>query len=202
MDIIRLATSEDRSALIEICLLTGNSGQDANGLFNEKQMLGNYYVCPYLENDPDCAFVLSQTGQVTGYALATLNTNAFNKYLDEEYLPRVREQYLPRIAAFTATEKDLWGLYTAKRSSDPEFLKAYPSELHIDLLPEAQGHGFGRALMERLLGALKAGGSPGVHLILDAENQRAFGFYQRLNFQELGRDIESITMGISLTDLQ
>lgn len=165
-------------------------------------MLGNYYVRPYLENDPDCAFVLNQTGQVTGYALATLNTNTFNKYLDEEYLPLLREEYLPRIGSFTATEKDLWGLYTSKRSSDLEFLKNYPSELHINLLPEAQGHGFGRALMEKLLGALRAAGSPGVHLTLNAENQGAFGFYQRLNYQELGRDIDSITMGISLTDLR
>ena len=202
MDTIRLATPEDRSALIEICLLTGNSGQDANGLFNEKQMLGDYYVGPYLENDPNCAFVLSQTGQVTGYALATLNTKAFNKYLDEDYLPRAREEYLPRIKAFTATEKELWELYTANHSSDLEVLKTFPSELHIDLLPEAQGQGFGRALMEKLLGALKAAGSPGVHLILSAENQGAFGFYQRLNFQELGRDLDSITMGFSLTDLR
>lgn len=165
-------------------------------------MLGNYYVCPYLENDPDCAFVLSQTSQVTGYALAALNTNTFNKYLDEDYLPRLREEYLPRVGAFTATEKELWGLYTSKRSSDLEFLKNYPSELHIDLLPEAQGHGFGRALMEKLLAALTAAGSPGVHLTLNAENKGAFGFYQRLNFQELGRDVDSITMGISLTDLR
>ncbi len=161
-------------------------------------MLGNYYVAPYLCHHSDYAFVLSQAGVVTGYALATLDADAFNKYLNEEYLPRIRQRYFPRIEAFTLAEKDLWELYTAEHSSNPEFLKSYPSELHIDLLPVAQGVGFGRALMEKLLATLKSGGSPGVHLILSADNQGAFGFYRRLNFQVLTRDLGSITMGLTL----
>lgn len=201
MDTIRLATPEDRATLIEICLLTGNSGQDASALFNEKQMLGDFYVAPYLESDPGFAFVLSQEERVTGYALATLNTAIFNRYLDEEYLPLVRERYLPRIGAFTAAERELWALFTSSHATNPGLLERYPSELHIDLLPSAQRKGFGRALMEELLAALKLGGSPGVHLTLSADNQGAFEFYRRLNFQELNKDLSSITMGLSFIEL-
>ena len=201
MNTIRLATPEDRSILLEICLLTGNSGQDASGLFNEKQMLGDYYVAPYLDTDPDYSFVLSQGSQVTGYAIATINTSVFNKYLDEVYLPRVREKYRPQIKTFTEAEKDLWERYTEEHGSDSKFAESYPSQLHIDLLSQAQGQGFGRALMEKLLAALKAGGSPGVQLILSANNERAFEFYRRLKFQELARDVNDITMGIGLSGL-
>lgn len=201
MDTIRLATKEDRAALIEICLLTGHSGKDASSLFNEKQMLGDYYVAPYLEHDPDYAYVLSQAGRVTGYAVATLDSEVFKEYLSKDYLPILSEEYFPRIAAFTDAERELWGIYTAPHPPNPEFLEAYPSELHIDLLPQSQGQGFGRKLMKRLLATLEVGGSPGVHLILGAENQSAYEFYRHLNFQELARDSECITMGMTFREI-
>ena len=201
MDCIRLATKDDRAALIEICLLTGHSGQDASSLFNEKQMLGDYYVAPYLDHDPDYAYVLSQAGQVTGYAVATLDSEVLKEYLSKDYLPILCEEYFPRITAFTDAERELWGIYTAPRLANPEFLKGYPSELHIDLLPQSQGQGFGRKLMEKLLATLKAGGSLGVHLILGADNQSAHEFYRRLSFQELARDSECITMGMTFREI-
>lgn len=201
MDTIRLATKDDRAALIEICLLTGRSGQDASSLFNEKQMLGDYYVAPYLDHDPDYAFVLSQAGRVTGYAVGTLNSDLLKEYLTRNYLPLVRPEYFPRIGSFTDAERELWGIYTAPHPPNLEFLRGYPSELHIDLLPQSQGQGFGRKLMKKLLATLKAGGSPGVHLILSADNQSAYEFYRHLNFQELARDSECITMGISFREI-
>ena len=201
MDTIRLATKDDRAALIEICLLTGRSGQDASSLFNEKQMLGDYYVAPYLDHDPDYAFVLSQAGRVTGYAVGTLNSDLLKEYLTRNYLPLVRPEYFPRIASFTDAERELWGIYTAPHPPNLEFLRGYPSELHIDLLPQSQGQGFGRKLMKKLLATLKAGGSPGVHLILSADNQSAYEFYRHLNFRELARDSECITMGISFREI-
>jgi len=66
----------------------------------------------------------------------------------------------------------------------------YPSHLHIDLLPTAQGRGRGRALMERLLEALRRDGSAGVHLGVAAANARAIGFYEHLGFIPLGEGQE------------
>ncbi len=46
----------------------------------------------------------------------------------------------------------------------------YPAHLHIDLLPELQGQGFGRRLIDTLRGALAERGVAAVHLGMDAAN--------------------------------
>jgi ribosomal protein S18 acetylase RimI-like enzyme len=59
--------------------------------------------------------------------------------------------------------------------------------LHIDLLPRAQGRGYGRRMIEALLERLRGRGVPGVHLGVSVHNGRAVGFYERLGFRELTR---------------
>ena len=59
------------------------------------------------------------------------------------------------------------------RLDSGDLLGEYPSHLHIDLLPRAQGRGNGRALMETFLAALTERGSPGVHLGTSPQNVRA-----------------------------
>jgi ribosomal protein S18 acetylase RimI-like enzyme len=69
----------------------------------------------------------------------------------------------------------------------PEPYADYPSHLHIDLLPRAQGHGNGRRMLEHVMKILQKRGSPGAHLGVSEVNARAFRFYKRLGFQELIR---------------
>jgi ribosomal protein S18 acetylase RimI-like enzyme len=69
----------------------------------------------------------------------------------------------------------------------PEPYEIYPSHLHVDLLPRAQGHGYGRRMMEEVMAKLRQKGSPGAHLGVSEVNSRAFRFYQRLGFNELIR---------------
>ena len=38
----------------------------------------------------------------------------------------------------------------------PEPYEAYPSHLHIDLLPRAQGRGYGRRMIEQIMETLRA----------------------------------------------
>ena len=65
------------------------------------------------------------------------------------------------------------------------FIDDYPSHLHIDLLPEAQGAGFGRVLIETLCATLTRMGSPGVYVGVAATNTRALAFYRRVEFVDL-----------------
>jgi ribosomal protein S18 acetylase RimI-like enzyme len=86
----------------------------------------------------------------------------------------------------------------------PEPYAEYPSHLHIDLLPRAQGRGLGRRMMEDVMQRLHRRGSPGAHLGVSMMNKSAFGFYQRLGFHELirageGRD-GCIYLGKHLAD--
>jgi ribosomal protein S18 acetylase RimI-like enzyme len=69
----------------------------------------------------------------------------------------------------------------------PEPYEDYPSHLHIDLLPRAQGRGYGRRMMETLIERLRQRGSRGAHLGVNVLNTRAYAFYRRLGFHELTR---------------
>jgi ribosomal protein S18 acetylase RimI-like enzyme len=69
-------------------------------------------------------------------------------------------------------------------------LHEYPAQLHIDLLPEAQGKGHGRALLETLIDSLRREKVSGVHLTMDPANVGARQFYARLGFEELESSTE------------
>ena len=61
----------------------------------------------------------------------------------------------------------------------------HPAHLHIDLLPELQGQGWGRRLIDTLAGALRERGVSGLHLVASADNTGALAFYARLGFTPL-----------------
>ena len=56
------------------------------------------------------------------------------------------------------------------------------THLHIDILPEGQGKGFGAKLIKVFLNKLKALNVSGVHLGVGKENQRATAWYPRQGF--------------------
>ncbi|MGB7979221.1 MAG: GNAT family N-acetyltransferase, partial [Candidatus Nanopelagicales bacterium] len=66
--------------------------------------------------------------------------------------------------------------------SEPGLVGQFPAHLHIDLLPEAQGRGLGRALIEAFVTTLRDAEVTGVHLGVDRRNHGALSFYQRLGF--------------------
>ncbi|MEV4373050.1 GNAT family N-acetyltransferase [Nonomuraea sp. NPDC049637] len=64
-------------------------------------------------------------------------------------------------------------------------LAGHPAHLHIDLLPDWQGKGWGRRLMSALVDGLRAAGVPRLHLGMVSTNAPARAFYDRLGFVEL-----------------
>ena len=75
-------------------------------------------------------------------------------------------------------------LHDPERMLVPE-VAGYPAHLHIDLLPEWQGRGQGRALIRRFVAGLAAAGVPAVHLGMLSSNVNARAFYDRLGFTEV-----------------
>jgi ribosomal protein S18 acetylase RimI-like enzyme len=67
-------------------------------------------------------------------------------------------------------------------------LDDFPAHLHIDLLPELQGQGFGRQLMRTVLAELHRRGIPGVHLGVSPTNLPARAFYRKIGFRPLPSD--------------
>lgn len=196
----------DRSRLYEICLRTGADGGDATGRHADPDLAGHIFVGPYLEISPEFAFVLDPgDGTPVGYVLGVADTAWFEHECEQRWWPALRHRYPdpgPERPGQPLTPDQRLAALIHHPPVTPlelrELLADYPSHLHIDLLPEAQGRGNGRRLMSRLFTALAAAGSTGVHLGVSAGNPNAIGFYRRLGFTEVESSPGGLTMARSL----
>ncbi|EFX00242.1 acetyltransferase [Grosmannia clavigera kw1407] len=67
----------------------------------------------------------------------------------------------------------------------------YRATMHINLLPAAQGDGWGRRLIETFVASVVAAGARGVHIGISGENTRVVAFYEKCGFRvELGGEAE------------
>jgi ribosomal protein S18 acetylase RimI-like enzyme len=180
---IRPATQDDRAAVYRICLLTGDAGGDATDQFADPDLLPDVYAGPYLELEPGLAFVAADDDGVLGYVLAARDTEAFERARDDAWFPRVRERRAHAPAPRGPFEAYVAGVVRGSERTPAELVAAYPSHLHIDLLPRAQRRGIGRALIERELDTLTEAGSTGVHLGVAPSNTGALAFYDSVGFE-------------------
>ncbi|SDT62309.1 GNAT family N-acetyltransferase [Actinoplanes derwentensis] len=172
----------DLDAIYDICVRTGAGGADARGVHSSDLMLGDVWAVPYVTREPEHAHVLDDgTGTAVGYVLGTADTRAFVAWFRAEWIPAVAD----RFAAGDPRDRGLTAALNAPEKMLRAELADYPAHLHIDLLPEWQGRGKGRALMAAFLDGLRAAGVPRVHLGMAAGNTGAHTFYQRLGFHDL-----------------
>lgn len=175
----------DRDALYEICVRTGAAGQDARGLLSSDDLIPDIYAGPYLELEPEHAYVLDNGERAVGYVIGTASTPDFVAGYRREWLPKLRSRYEPPAGdPASEEERKLADLFNPERMLRPE-LAPYPAHLHIDLLPEAQGGGYGRALVERFLASVGATGAPSCHLTVRPDNPGALQFYVKTGWQRL-----------------
>ena len=188
---IRQATSADREAAYWVCLKTGDHGADGEALFaDDPDALGRIYVGPYLEFEPELALVLEDNEGICGYCLGAMDSRKLFERYEREWRPGLAKRYPEPVgdpSRWTPTEQ-VYHLYHHPDYFCPEPYELYPSQLHIDLVPRAQGRGLGRRLVDEVVSRMESNGSPGVHLGMSARNERAHGFYLKLGFEELARD--------------
>ena len=194
---IRPYNTSDHDTVYEICLKTGNSGKGAEHLHDDPMILGHIYAGPYITLEPESAFVLEDEMGVCGYIIGALNTQSFFNKVKSDWLPDVRKQYTDPSESSKPWNKDEECIHLLFHPEIPLDLPDYPSHLHIDLLPRAQGKGLGRKMMDHFMTNIKKRGSVGLHLGLGIENHRAFKFYKKYGMKELKRNSDTIFMGIS-----
>ncbi len=191
---IRPATQADHAQIARICLLTGATGKDATGMFSNDTTLADVYATPYLHGPGGFALVWDVDGEARGYVLGTSDTRAFQEWFNDEWWPSRRDAHPPR------TDGDGWLIPEAEnpRRTLIEAVDAYPAHLHIDLLPDQQGQGAGRALIEECIRLLEVRGVPGSHLVAEKANAGAQAFYPRVGFEPIAIDETTVTFGLTL----
>ncbi len=186
--VIRSARREDEKGAYHVCLKTGDYGKDGEPFYREDpDALGRIFVGPYLKFEPELSLVLEDEQGICGYALGAFDSRAFFDLYEREWRPKLRAEF-PDPQGPPASWTRVQQVYHSYHHPDyfcPEPYESHPSHLHIDLLPRAQGRGFGRRMLEQVMDRLRERGSPGAHLGVSIANTPAIGFYRRLGFHEL-----------------
>ena len=177
---IENANFNDIPELEEICLLTSDSGKDGTHLYSDRRLIGQIYLTPYVLFDPSCTFVAKLNGKCVGYIVGCYKSKDFYTYLNNMYLPMVRQYFTNAV-----TSNDANVINMIQNGVEYELYPNYPSHLHIDILPQGQGMGLGRKLIDTFTANLKSHGYNGVYLGVGKKNTNAQGFYKKMGFATL-----------------
>ncbi|MCD5347953.1 N-acetyltransferase [Agromyces sp. S2-1-8] len=186
---IRPYRPADRDDVALVCLRTAAAGGDATGVYSDDTLMPEVFALPYVEYAPELTFVVADEQRAAGYVMAVADTADFVEWWRREWAPGFAARHpvaappTEHAPAFTEAALIDAGVHP-ERMLIPE-LDRYPAHLHIDLLPELQGQGWGRRLIDTVRGALAERGVAALHLGLAAENTGARAFYDRLGFHEL-----------------
>lgn len=201
---IRPYRPEDRDDVARICIRTAASGADATGMYSDDTLVADVTALPYLEYAPDLAFVVDDGEHTLGYLVGVADTAAYVEWSQRVWVPGFTARHpapgVPTGHTPSITEELLIWVGTHPEVTCIPELDDYPAHLHINLLPELQGRGFGSRLVDTFRAALAARGVPALYLGVDAENAGALAFYARLGFHELPSSTpEHPLLGISTT---
>lgn len=199
MAFIRSYRPGDRPAVSDICVRTADAGRDSRHLYPDSELVPSIFAAPYVELEPELAFVLDDgEGRAVGYVLGAEDTPRFVTAFRRDWLPLVAERFPPPgedVGTRTPSEVMAGLLHDPERMVVPE-LAGHPAHLHIDLLPQWQAKGYGRALILALLEALRGKGVGAVHLSMLTANTGARAFYGRVGFYEIdvpGAEADEVT---------
>lgn len=187
---LRRALGSDHEAMCEVCLRTGDSGQDASAREDDPSLLGMIYAVPYQAHAPDFAFVVEGPTGVCGYVLGTPDSAAFYATLEAEWFPPLAAR-----VPDPGPDETLWQGSDELRHAIhhpallyPEALHAFPAHGHIDLLAPARGRHIGARSLRYVMAQLGAAGAGGMHLQVSPRNFGALKFYGTLGFAPLRDD--------------
>jgi len=182
---IRRYRASDHEGVYDVCVRTGAAGQDARSRYSTDRLLGDIYAGPYLHIAPEHAYVLDNGQRAVGYVIGTPSTPDFVAAYLADWLPRMRGTYAPPAAAPASDEeRKLADMFGPQHMLRPE-LAPHPAHLHINLLPDYQGAGHGRALISTFLASVAAAGARSCHLTVRTANAGALRFYDKLGWRPI-----------------
>lgn len=161
---------KDRENLRKICVATSNFATDTQ---KQKNFLYYLYNDYYTEFEPESCFVLADDNdEAVGYVLCAKDFDTYYETFDKFFMPRIVQ--LGFKYHFMTLSEILVHKIAAKK---------YPAHLHIDIMPDYQGQGYGRKLISALKNHLKELGIPYVMLSVGATNKGVIKFYEKNGFK-------------------
>jgi GNAT superfamily N-acetyltransferase len=183
---IRPYRPSDLDAVYDICVRTADAGEDARGLYVDDRLMGDIFAVPYVTLEPQHAHVVDDgDGAAVGYVLGTADTTTFAHRYRDEWLPAIAGRYPDPADPPVSPTDVMLGLHLNPERMIVPALADHPAHLHIDVLPEWQGKGFGRGLINAFLDGVHRAGARKVHLGMAPSNVKARAFYDRLGFTEI-----------------
>lgn len=188
MVVIRPYRVDDLEALYAISLATGDAGADASALYRDGRLIGHIYSAPYALLVPELVMLAECAGDVAGFVVGVLNTEMWEKQLEQCWWPKLRLKY----PAPDSLEKERW-TPDARRAAMihyPEVTptavsKNYPAHLHLNLLPSLQGRGIGGKLFRAWLDLATPRGATATHVSVNRANARATRFWTKMGFHDI-----------------
>ncbi|KAF8195738.1 acyl-CoA N-acyltransferase [Mycena galopus ATCC 62051] len=181
---IRRATIADAPSLSRICLVTADAGKSAETLHDFGELPGLVYAVPYVHLPTTWAFVLvdgSKDNAVVGYIVGSTDTRAYEKYASEQWWPVQAEKYLPSAMVRDEDKKYANLLRNMHTAPDPNIAFS-PAHMHVNILEEYRGQGWGRKMIQAAVDYLKGEGINRLWLGMDPRNKDARKFYERIGF--------------------
>lgn len=170
----------DLDALYDICLLTGDSGEDATPLHNDRKALGHLYSAPYGVLEPTNVFVAEDSEGVAGYVVGTYDTPAFEARLEREWWPALRQHYAQvPLAELTAADRQRIASIREPGANPAHIVARHPAHIHMNLLERLRGQGVGTLLLEMWVAKARAAGVKGIHLGANSGNTGGIAFWSR-----------------------
>lgn len=192
---IRSYKKNDFADLYSICIKTGDSGKDASQLYKDSLLLGHFYAAPYAVFHPELTFILAENDKPIGYIIGTNDSQSFYEISEKEWFPSLRCKYEMPKENDASPDARIIRLIHKGYVPRPELL-AYPAHLHIDILPEGQGKGMGKKLIETFCNKLIELKVPALHLEVGKRNTNAIQFYEKTGFKVIQEYEWSIAYGM------
>ncbi|KAJ6515749.1 acyl-CoA N-acyltransferase [Mycena sanguinolenta] len=184
MSTIRKATIADTPALSRICLVTADAGKSAESLHDFTELPGLVYAVPYVNLPTTWAFVLVDgNDSAVGYIVGSTDTRAYEKYASEQWWPIQAEKY-PPAAMVRDGDKHYAALLRNMHTAPDANIAFSPAHMHINILEEHRGQGWGRKMVQTAVDYLKGEGIHRLWLGMDPRNKEARKFYEHLGFIE------------------
>ncbi len=185
---LRAAEADDLDCFYAISLATGHIGADASPYYDDPKMIGHIYSAPYLKLAPDLCFVAVDDLGVAGFIAGALDTQTFERLLEDAWWPALRAAYVApnenQRANWSADQIRCFMIHHPE-PTPLELARAYPAHLHMNLLPRIQRQGTGPKLLNLWLDNARELGATAVHLGASSRNAGAIRFWKKHGFKSL-----------------